>query len=180
MAHIDTDDHPSTFATSVYTLGSPDAMKQFHVGTTVALLPLASYTVGLTFGPVLAAPLSETHGRKAVYLISIPIFALFILGSGLANNFATLAICRFLAGVFGSPPLAVGAGSISDLWSPEHYAAAATLFITCTFLGPAFGLVTSLKPRSSQLTTLIDQWLAVSLQSTKAGGGPRGAFFLLR
>lgn len=153
-------------------------MKQFHVGTTVALVPLALYTVGLAFGPVLAAPLSETHGRKAVYLISIPIFALFILGSGLANNFATLAICRFLAGVFGSPPLAVGAGSNSDLWSPEHYAVAATLFITCPFLGPAFGLAISYITRKSWLTGLPDQWLAASLQSTKAGGGPSGAFFL--
>ena len=93
-------------------------MKEFHVSQTAALVGLSLYTVGLAFGPMLAAPLSETHGRLIVYRISLPLFMLFTLGSGFAKSFATLLVCRFLAGTTGSPILAVGAGTNADLFAP--------------------------------------------------------------
>lgn len=114
-------------------------MKQFHVSSTVALLGLSLYVLGLGFGPVLAAPLSELHGRKAVYLISLPLSAIFILGAGFANNFATLAICRFFAGFFGSPCLAIGGGTNADVWPPVYRAIATSSFLLAPFLGPALG-----------------------------------------
>ncbi len=97
-----------TFASSVYTPGYPEVMIRFHVSSTVALLGLSLYVLGLAFGPVLAAPISETFGRRVVYLTSLPLAALFSLGAGLSQNFASLIICRFWAGFFGSPVLAVG------------------------------------------------------------------------
>ncbi|KAI9813299.1 MAG: hypothetical protein M1827_004241 [Pycnora praestabilis] len=128
-----------TFASSIYTPGYPYVMKQFHVSSTVSLLGLSLYLLGLAFGPMIAAPLSETHGRKFVYLTTMPIFVLFTLGAGFANNLASLLVCRFIAGMFGSPPLAVGAGSIADLFVPERRAVPSTLFIMTPFLGPAIG-----------------------------------------
>ena len=124
---------------SVYTLGYPDVEKQFKVSSTVALLPLSLYVLGLAFGPVLAAPISETLGRRVVYLVSAPIAALFTLGAGFSNTFAALAITRFFAGFFGSPVLAVGAGTNVDVWAPVHRAVATSAFLLAPFLGPAFG-----------------------------------------
>lgn len=86
-------------------------MKKFNVSSTGALLGLSLYVLGLAFGPILAAPISETKGRRVVYLVSLPLAALFTLGAGFSNNFASLAVTRFFAGFFGSPVLAVGAGS---------------------------------------------------------------------
>lgn len=97
-----------TFASSVYTPGYPEVMIRFHVSSTVALLGLSLYVLGLAFGPVLAAPISETFGRRVVYLTTLPLAALFSLGAGLSQNLASLMICRFFAGFFGSPVLAVG------------------------------------------------------------------------
>ena len=128
-----------TFGTSVYTPGFWEVMSKFGVSQTVSLLPLALYTLGLAFGPMLAAPVSETRGRRLVYLFSLPVAALFILGSGFSHNFASLAICRFFAGFFGSPVLAVGAGTNVDLWRPVHRAAAIAGFLLVPFLGPAVG-----------------------------------------
>src|SRR5436853_4518832 len=99
--HLLTSDR--TFSTSVYTPGIEDVMSNFHVSTTVAILPLTVYVLGLGFGPVLAAPLSESRGRKFAYMLSIPLFAIFTLGAGFSQNITTLIILRFLAGVFGSP-----------------------------------------------------------------------------
>lgn len=128
-----------TFGSSVYTPGIEDVQKQFGVSTTVAILGLSLYVLGLAFGPVLAAPISETRGRRVVYIVSLPLAALFTLGAGFSNNFASLAICRFFIGFFGSPVLAVGGGTNVDLWAPIHRAVAASMFLLAPFLGPALG-----------------------------------------
>ncbi|RYP54496.1 hypothetical protein DL768_000698 [Monosporascus sp. mg162] len=106
----------------------------------IALLGLSLYTLGLALDPVVGAPISETQGRKAVYLITLPIFLLFTTGAGLARNIQTLIICHFLSSTFGSPALAVGAGTVADIWDMEHGGGLATVLITCTFfLGPSLG-----------------------------------------
>ena len=126
-----------TFGSSVYTPGYPEVMERFNVSSTVALLGLSLYVLGLAFGPVLAAPISETKGRRVVYLVSLPLGALFVLGAGFSNSFASLAITRFFAGFFGSPVLAVGAGTNVDIWQPIHRAVATSAFLLAPFLGPA-------------------------------------------
>lgn len=113
--------------------------KQFGVSTTVALLPLSLYVLALGFGPVIAAPLSETFGRRVVYFISPPLGVIFTLGAGFSPSFAGLCILRFLAGVSFSPPLAVGAGTTADCNMPNQRALPTSLFILSPFLGPALG-----------------------------------------
>ena len=128
-----------SFASSAYTPAYPDVIKQFHVSATVAVLPLSLYLLGLAFGPMIASPLSETNGRKFVYSSSSIIFGLFTVGAGVAQNMATLCICRFFAGTFGGSPLAVGGGSVADIWSVEARALPSGVFILMPFLGPAMG-----------------------------------------
>lgn len=130
---------PSTFGSSIYTPGIKDVMSYFHVSQEAAILPLTVYVLGLGFGPMLSAPLSEAYGRRAVYLTIFPPSLLFTLGAGLSKNFATLIICRFLAGMLGSGCLAVGAGTNSDVFIPLHRAAASSIFLLSPFLGPALG-----------------------------------------
>ena len=128
-----------TFGTSVYTPGYPDVVRKFNVSSTAAVLPLSLYTLGLAFGPVLAAPISETLGRRVVYLVSLLVSALFTLGAGFSKTFAALLITRFFAGFFGSPVLAVGGGTNVDIWAPVDLAAATAVFMLAPFLGPAIG-----------------------------------------
>ena len=117
---------------SVYTPGYPEVQKQFNVSTTAALLPLSLYVISIGLGPVIAAPLSETYGRLLIYWISMPL-------SGFSQTFAQLLVCRFLAGLLGSPVMAVGSGSNTDIWRPEFRAPASAMFIMAPFLGPALG-----------------------------------------
>lgn len=42
----------------------------------------------------------------------------FEIGIGVALNIETIMICRFFAGLFGSAPLAVVGGALSDFWNP--------------------------------------------------------------
>lgn len=88
---------------------------------------------------MIAAPLSETLGRRAVYFSCLPIFGLFIIGAGFSKTFTSLVVCRFFAGVFGSPPLGIGAGTNADLYTPAKRGLVVCFFILTPFLGPVFG-----------------------------------------
>ncbi|RMZ89728.1 hypothetical protein DV736_g3041, partial [Chaetothyriales sp. CBS 134916] len=129
----------STFGSSVISPGTQEIAEHFHVSTTAAILPLSVYVIGLALGPVISAPLSETFGRRSVYLLLFPPSLLFTLGAGLSRSFGSLLVCRMLAGTLCSGCLAVGAGSMSDIWPPRHRAAAGALFTLVPFLGPALG-----------------------------------------
>ncbi|KAF2260915.1 MFS general substrate transporter [Lojkania enalia] len=128
-----------TFGTSVYTPALADLMHDFHISREAALIGLTVYVVGLAAGPVLTAPLSESHGRKIVYIIFGPIFMLFTLGAGFSQSFGSLIVCRFFAGLTGSPALAVGAGTNADLFPPQQRAVVTSMFLMAPFLGPALG-----------------------------------------
>ncbi|OAL34858.1 hypothetical protein AYO20_05818 [Fonsecaea nubica] len=128
-----------TFGSSVYTPSVPEVARHFGVSTTAAIVPLTVYVIGLGFGPVLSAPLSETYGRRAVYLSFFPPSLLMSLGAGFSKSYASLVVCRLLAGLLGSGCLAVGAGTNSDLFSHLHRAVASAVFLLAPFLGPALG-----------------------------------------
>lgn len=114
-------------------------MERFNVGATVSLLPLSLYVLALGFGPVIAAPISESRGRHIVYLVSAPLGALFTMGAGFSQNMATLCILRFLAGLVFSPCLAIGGGTIADVYTPQNTATPTAFYIFSPFLGPSLG-----------------------------------------
>lgn len=128
-----------TLGSSIITPGQESIMSDLGVSMEVSLLPYVLYVIGLAFGPMLAAPLSETFGRRAVYWTGMPVFMLFTLGAGFSNNIAALCICRFFSAVFGSPGLSIGSATISDIWTPLQRAAPMTFYVTTPFLGPAIG-----------------------------------------
>jgi MFS family permease len=130
-----------TFGSAVYSPGTKGISEEFHVSNTVALLGVTVYVLGLAFGPVIAAPISETFGRLLVYRFSLPISLLFTLGVGFSNTFAGVIVCRFFAGLTGSPVLSVGAGTNADLFPPRTRASATSLFLLAPFLGTTIGPV---------------------------------------
>jgi MFS family permease len=128
-----------TFMSSIYASGTNQVADRFQVSSTVSILGLSTYCLGLSFGPILAAPLSETRGRSIVYRVSLPLTAVFTVGCAVANNMATIAVCRFFAGFFASPALAIGGGSLADMFYPSSRGVAMSLFLLAPFLGPAVG-----------------------------------------
>ena len=63
------------------------------------------FVVMLGIGPLILAPLSETFGRKVIYLVCFGIFTLLQIPTALAKNLPTLLIMRTFAGFFGSMAL---------------------------------------------------------------------------
>ncbi|PWW76715.1 MFS general substrate transporter [Tuber magnatum] len=162
---------PVTLGTSIYTPGVPRIIAHFHVSRTAAFLPLSLYSLGLAFGPVLGAPISETHGRKAVYLGTFPRSLLFSVGAALSQNFDTLLACRFFAGAFGSPTLALGAGTLADVWDLQEGVASmvSAVVILAQFTGPLIG------PLVGGYTILDRDWRWLIVREIPLPPGPPGA-----
>jgi MFS family permease len=119
---------------------TPTLMQHFGVSRTLALLSLTLYTMGIAIGPLLIAPLSEVFGRKYVYIATLTMLLVFTGGAGGAQSFGTLLACRTLAGILGSSTVAIGAGSIADIWALGKSGGTASLFfILGPFLGPTLG-----------------------------------------
>jgi MFS family permease len=119
---------------------TPVLMQHFGISRTVALLSLTLYTMGIAIGPLFIAPLSEVFGRKYVYIASLTMLLAFTAGAGAAQSFGALLACRTLAGILGSSTVAIGAGSIADIWALGKSGGTASLFfILGPFLGPTLG-----------------------------------------
>ncbi|KAJ5238481.1 hypothetical protein N7468_003100 [Penicillium chermesinum] len=129
----------TTLAASIYAPGHEQVKEDFHVSTTVALLPLSAYSLGLAFGPMISSPLSETFGRKYVYLSTLPLFDVFTLAAGFAPDIATLIVFRFFAGLFAAPGVSVSAATISDFTPPEQRVVALSLYYSIPFTGSVAG-----------------------------------------
>lgn len=130
----------STFGTSVVTPAIGALEIQFNISRTKAILTLTCYTLGLAFGPLFIAPLSELYGRRWVYIITSSCLLAFTGGASAAHNFATLLVCRFFAGFLGSAAVAIGAGTIGDVWGFGKTGVLVGLgFILGPFLGPSLG-----------------------------------------
>jgi MFS transporter, DHA1 family, multidrug resistance protein len=72
-------------------------------------------------------------------MVALPVWMLFVLGTGLTQNFATVAVCRFLVGASSGPALVLIEGTFADVWSVEvtgRYSAALT---GASYVGTACG-----------------------------------------
>ncbi|KAI9877108.1 MAG: hypothetical protein M1830_004759 [Pleopsidium flavum] len=128
-----------TFASTAYVPAQEQIEVEFGASKTDSFLPFNLFILGLAFGPVVAAPVSEEFGRRPVYYYGIPIFATFILGAGFSKSLASLTICRFFAGALGGSVLVVGFGLLADTWTPTQLPIALSIFNTVPFCGPAIG-----------------------------------------
>ncbi|KAF7557623.1 hypothetical protein G7Z17_g568 [Cylindrodendrum hubeiense] len=99
------------------------------------------FILGYAFGPLFFGPLSEVFGRSRVLQFSNLFYLVWNLSCGFAQSRAEFFVFRFLAGVGGSAPLAIGAGLISDCWSPEERGKAVGIYTLGPVLGPVVGPV---------------------------------------
>ncbi|PLB48750.1 MFS transporter [Aspergillus steynii IBT 23096] len=128
-----------SFGLAIYSPSHEHVQVDFHTSATKSLMPFTMYVYGLAFGPMVSAPISETYGRRFIYLVMTPLSMLFVLGAGFSTNLASLVVCRLLAGIFISAPLAVGPGTIMDMWGGPAASNGVIILMTVAFVGPAIG-----------------------------------------
>ncbi|KAI8631830.1 major facilitator superfamily transporter [Xylariaceae sp. FL1651] len=127
---------------TTYTSSIPGLIKEFDVpDETIATLGVTTYLLGLGFGTLLFAPVSELYGRKPVYIVCMIIFTLLILPSCLATSLTEILVVRFFGALFGSAMIANSAGTVVDISTEDNRALVLSLWSIAPLNGPVTGPV---------------------------------------
>ncbi|KAF3359950.1 hypothetical protein VdG1_01640 [Verticillium dahliae VDG1] len=100
---------------------------------------MSIFVLAYALGPLAWGPLSELYGRIIVLQLTNLFYMFFNLGCGLAQTKGQMIAFRFLAGLGGSAPLAIGGGVLSDLFTAEERGRAMGMYSLTPLLGPALG-----------------------------------------
>lgn len=95
----------SPLASSMFAPGIDKIAKSLDVDRDSIIACQTGYVIMIGVGPLFLAPLSETFGRKKLYLICFACFALLQIPTALAKNLPTLVALRTITGFFGSESL---------------------------------------------------------------------------
>ena len=102
-------------------------------------MTLSVFVLAYAIGPLLLGPLSEIYGRVIVLQLSSLFFLVWNIACGFATSQGQLTAFRFLSGLGGSAPLALGGGMLSDCWHAEERGKAVSIYSLAPLLGPAVG-----------------------------------------
>ena len=116
----------------------PNFIQEFGTSVLWAGWTLSIYMVAVTSVMPLMGNLSDTFGRKSVYLGSLVLFTVSSLACGLAPDIYSLVAFRFLQGIGGASFLPTAAGIVSDQF-PEYRQQAIGLFSSIFSIGGIVG-----------------------------------------
>ncbi|KAF2805936.1 membrane transporter [Mytilinidion resinicola] len=126
----------SPLASAMFTPGISEIADEFDPPETAIIAATTGFLVMLGLGPLILAPLSETFGRRRLYLVCFTIFSLLQIPTALAPNIASLIALRTVSGLFRAVGIANGGGTISDMFVPQERAGV---------FGPLFGGITVMR-----------------------------------
>ncbi|KAK8023552.1 mfs multidrug transporter [Apiospora rasikravindrae] len=125
---------------TAYSSGIPEMSRELHIADpTLPSLGISLYLVGLAFGALIMAPLSETFGRRPMYIAGMSTFVALIPVAALSNNFLAVLLARFFGAVAGSVMLSNVAGSIIDIIEPGYLPLALSVYNFGPLNGPVLG-----------------------------------------
>ncbi|KAJ4346788.1 uncharacterized protein N0V89_010720 [Didymosphaeria variabile] len=110
-------------------------LEHFDISPIVASLGLSLFVLAYGIGDIVFAPLCEIPaiGRNPVYYLTFVVFWAMI------DDFGSLLALRFWMGFFGSPALANGGATASDLFELLYVPYGLSWFVLAAWCGPAFG-----------------------------------------
>ena len=130
----------SPLASSMIAPAIPDIMQDFNITRPLeGQITLSIFVLAYAVGPMLLGPLSELYGRVIISQCSNVFFLVFNTACGFSQSKTQLMAFRFLAGLGGSAPLALGGGVLGDIFRPEERGKAMGLYAMGPLLGPAVG-----------------------------------------
>ncbi|KAK9387318.1 major facilitator superfamily domain-containing protein [Lipomyces mesembrius] len=124
------------FGSAVVTGDLQAVADNFNVSLEVSILTVTLFVVGFGVGPLAFAPASELCYRQVVYIFTLGIAVIFIIPCAVAQNIATLLVCRLFDGIAFLAPMTIVGGTLADLWSDEERGIAMATFSAAPFLGP--------------------------------------------
>jgi multidrug resistance protein len=129
----------SPLASSIFTPGIHQIADGLHTTPDRIIATTTGFVIMLGLGPLVLAPLSETFGRRIVYVSCFSVFTLLHIPAALSPNVAFLIAIRTISGFFGSVGIANGGGTINDMFEPSGRANVYGWYLLGPMLGPVLG-----------------------------------------
>jgi EmrB/QacA subfamily drug resistance transporter len=123
---------------TVVAVAFPNFIKDFGTNVLWGAWTISIYLIAITTVMPLAGKLSDSLGRKKVFLTSLILFTASSLACGLAPNIYSLVAFRFLQGIGGASFLPTASGIVSDHF-PENRERAIGLFTSIFPIGGIIG-----------------------------------------
>ncbi|KAJ7606551.1 MFS polyamine transporter [Mycena polygramma] len=130
----------SPVSSSMIAPASSQVAERFGISSDVVIGLITSiFILAYAVGPLFLGPLSEIFGRNRIIQGANLWYLVWNLGCGFAQNTGQLLAFRFLAGLGGSAPLAIGGGVLGDIWDAEQRGQAIAIYSLAPLLGPVVG-----------------------------------------
>ncbi|KAI1288669.1 major facilitator superfamily domain-containing protein [Xylaria venustula] len=127
---------------TTYTSSIPGLIEHFDIpNQTIATLGVTTYLIGLGFGSLVWAPISELYGRKPVYLVCMTVYTLLVIPTCLATSLTEILVVRFFGALFGAALIVNSAGTVVDISTEENRALVLSLWSIAPLNGPVTGPV---------------------------------------
>ena len=126
----------STYSSGAYSPSISGVQKHLGGSTEVAQLGTSLFMFGIAFGSLIWGPLGQTIGRRPVFLIAYSALTAFNVGVCVAQNMATILVCRFFAGFCGAAAFSNLSASINDFTTVRERNPYNSFFRFATFSGP--------------------------------------------
>jgi EmrB/QacA subfamily drug resistance transporter len=123
---------------TVVAVAFPHFIRDLHTNILWAAWTISIYLVAVTSVMPLMGNLSDSFGRKKIFLISLIIFTASSLACGRATTIYSLVAFRFFQGIGGASILPTAAGIVSDQF-PDHRERAIGLFTSIFPIGGIIG-----------------------------------------
>ncbi|KAK5088585.1 hypothetical protein LTR05_002805 [Lithohypha guttulata] len=121
-------------SSSIFAPGIDTISSAFGTSNQAVIGAQTGFVCMLGIGPLFFAPMSETFGRRPVFLINLTLFTLMQIPSALAPNIASFIVFRTLSGLFGSVSVANGGGTVSDLFQTHERATVLGFYLLGTIV----------------------------------------------
>ncbi|RYP72915.1 hypothetical protein DL771_003953 [Monosporascus sp. 5C6A] len=129
----------ASMSASIVSAAHEQIMAEFDVSSTAAFVPITTYLLGLSFGPVAGLSLTQIAGRKAVWYVSIISGSTFCIAAALARSFSWFCVARFISGFFYGPGLFNSTGVIAETFEGEKRSVALCIVTFGPLVGSAIG-----------------------------------------
>jgi EmrB/QacA subfamily drug resistance transporter len=116
----------------------PRFIKELDTTVLWAAWTMSLFFIGVVMAMPLAGNLSDSFGRKKIFLLSLILFTASSLACGLAPDIYTLIAFRFFQGIGGACFLPTASGIVSDHF-PENRDRAIGLFTSIFLIGGIIG-----------------------------------------
>lgn len=101
----------------MYLPALPSLAADLHASTSVAQLSLTACLLGLSFGQLIAGPISDAQGRRGPLLVGVVVYTISSLLCAVTSSVWVLILFRLIQGLAGSAGLVISRAIVRDMYS---------------------------------------------------------------